>query len=124
MVTEAPVEATEAPEEPFTPAEGAPFQCSAPGVVASSEDCRKFWLCKEQEEGSRVLEVGHPDPLHPHPSPVPAVQVPRRLPLQHGGGEVPQAGGGLLPPHSPAGGRFQVGPNTQFLISPSPSVSS
>ena len=34
------------------------LQCSSPGIVASSEDCRKFWLCKEDEEGSRVLEVG------------------------------------------------------------------
>ena len=25
--------------------------------MASKEDCRKFWLCKEKEEGSRVLEV-------------------------------------------------------------------
>ena len=25
--------------------------------MASKEDCRKFWLCKEEEEGSRVLEV-------------------------------------------------------------------
>ena len=29
----------------------------SPGIVASSEDCRKFWLCKEEEDGSRVLEV-------------------------------------------------------------------
>jgi hypothetical protein len=28
----------------------------SPGIVASSEDCRKFWLCKEEEDGSRVLE--------------------------------------------------------------------
>ena len=33
------------------------LQCASPGIVASSEDCRKFWLCKEEEEGSRVLEV-------------------------------------------------------------------
>ena len=32
-------------------------QCMSPGIVASSEDCRKFWLCKEEEDGSRVLEV-------------------------------------------------------------------
>ena len=33
------------------------LQCASPGIVASSEDCRKFWLCKEEEEGNRVLEV-------------------------------------------------------------------
>ena len=33
------------------------MQCASPGIVASKEDCRKFWLCKEEEEGSRVLEV-------------------------------------------------------------------
>jgi len=52
--TEAPVE--EETQAPFVAAEGSPFQCASPGIVASSEDCRKFWLCKEEEEGNRVLE--------------------------------------------------------------------
>ena len=42
------------------------LQCTSPGIVASSEDCRKFWLCKEEEEDSRVLEVRIQNPLHNH----------------------------------------------------------
>ena len=33
------------------------FQCSEPGIVSDDNNCNKFWLCKEETEGSGVLEV-------------------------------------------------------------------
>lgn len=41
----------------FRPAAGSPFQCSEPGPAKDSDHCNKFWLCREQTEGSGVLEV-------------------------------------------------------------------
>jgi len=40
----------------YTPADGSPYSCKMPGIVEYEPDCQKFWLCKENPEGSRVLE--------------------------------------------------------------------
>jgi len=40
----------------YRPAEGSVFQCSEPGIVSDDNNCNKFWLCKEETEGSGVLE--------------------------------------------------------------------
>ena len=36
---------------------GSAYDCKMPGVVSNEADCQKFWLCKENPEGSRILEV-------------------------------------------------------------------
>ena len=36
---------------------GSAYDCTMPGVVNNEADCQKFWLCKENPEGSRILEV-------------------------------------------------------------------
>ena len=48
---------TEIPSVTFRPAAGSPFQCSQPGPVRDEAHCNKFWLCREETEGSGVLEV-------------------------------------------------------------------
>jgi len=40
----------------YTPAAGSPYECGMPGIVEYEPDCQKFWLCKENPEGSRILE--------------------------------------------------------------------
>merc|ERR1711988_1159195 len=40
----------------YRPAAGSHFQCEKPGIVSDEENCNKFWLCKEESEGSGVLE--------------------------------------------------------------------
>ena len=42
----------------YRPAPGSPIQCEAPGILSDEMNCNKFWLCKEETEGSGVLEVG------------------------------------------------------------------
>ena len=41
----------------YRPATGSHYQCEKPGVVSDEGNCNKFWLCKEETEGSGVLEV-------------------------------------------------------------------
>ena len=61
--TTSPPETTPADTTPSTatvtyrPAPGSPFQCEVPGPARDDGHCNKFWLCKEETEGSQVLEV-------------------------------------------------------------------
>ena len=41
----------------YRPAPGSHFQCEKPGFNSDEGNCDKFWLCKEETEGSGVLEV-------------------------------------------------------------------
>ena len=79
VVTDAPVPATEpAPEVTtslttpvkededevtYRPAPGSFYQCEMPGIADDEKNCNKFWLCKEQTEGSGVLEVSRICPI-------------------------------------------------------------
>ena len=36
---------------------GSAYECEMPGIVQYKPDCQKFWLCKENPEASRILEV-------------------------------------------------------------------
>ena len=92
------------------------LQCASPGIVASSEDCRKFWLCKEEEEGSRVLEVriwkknylNLPSaPSHSYLA-VSVIPVSPRLPIQHSDCPMCKARRGLLSSGPTSRGRLQV----------------
>jgi len=40
----------------YTPSAGSAYDCPAPGFVKYEADCQKFWLCKENPEGSKILE--------------------------------------------------------------------
>jgi len=40
----------------YRPAPGSHFQCEKPGFNSDEGNCDKFWLCKEETEGSGVLE--------------------------------------------------------------------
>merc|ERR1711892_810450 len=54
-----PPETTATPPETtpmYTPSDNSVFKCEEPGVVDDQEHCNKFWLCKQEPEGSRVLE--------------------------------------------------------------------
>ena len=50
-------EIEDADEVTYRPAAGSVYQCEMPGIVDDEKNCNKFWLCKEQGEGSGVLEV-------------------------------------------------------------------
>ena len=79
VATDAPVPATEpAPEVTtslttpvkededevtYKPAPGSFYQCEMPGIADDEKNCNKFWLCKEQTEGSGVLEVSRICPI-------------------------------------------------------------
>ena len=41
----------------WLPSNSSVFKCDEPGIVDDQEHCNKFWLCKEEEERSGVLEV-------------------------------------------------------------------
>jgi len=50
-------EMEDADEVTYRPAPGSVYQCEMPGIVDDEKNCNKFWLCKEQGEGSGVLEA-------------------------------------------------------------------
>ena len=58
VTTEAATTA-EAETVTYQPAAGSAYQCSGPGIYNDEDNCNKFWLCKEETEGSGVLEVGN-----------------------------------------------------------------
>jgi hypothetical protein len=47
----------------YLPSDGSVYKCEEPGVVDDQEHCNKFWLCKEETEGSGVLEVSSPSDI-------------------------------------------------------------
>jgi len=49
-------ETTTEMEELFRPQPGSSYACSSPGIFNNTENCSKFWLCKETKEGSKFLE--------------------------------------------------------------------
>ena len=67
----APTPATEAPVTPgvttaettpetsvtYRPEAGSVYQCQVPGINSDQNNCNKFWLCKENPEGSGILQV-------------------------------------------------------------------
>ena len=96
------------------------LQCTSPGIVASSEDCRKFWLCKEEEENSRVLEVRIQNHLRNHNLSFAVAAIPMSpwLPLQHRDRPLCKAGGRLLPSGGTARGWLQVNIWWRFFSTP------
>jgi len=40
----------------YRPSSESVYQCKVPGVVDDEEHCNKFWLCKEESEGSGILQ--------------------------------------------------------------------
>jgi len=65
-----PAPATEAPVTPgvttaettpetsvtYRPEAGSVYQCQVPGINSDQNNCNKFWLCKENPEGSGILQ--------------------------------------------------------------------
>ena len=55
--TTSPLTTPEAVSSTYRPSESSIYECEQPVIFDDEEHCNKFWLCKEETEGSGVLEV-------------------------------------------------------------------